>query len=81
MLQEAEVYLRQLKISQPHTRKDVLQPSSHEQAALLSVDSGANQAGCGGTSVAASSCAPAAAACKKKEKKKGKKRKGHCRRA
>ena len=81
MLQEAEVYLRQLKISQPHTGKDGLQPSSHEQSALSLGNAGANQAGCGATSAAASSCAPAEAACNKKEKKKGKKRKGHCRRA
>ncbi|CAL8466092.1 g5628 [Coccomyxa elongata] len=78
---EAEVYLRQLKISQPHTGKDVLQPSSHEQSALSLGNAGANQDGCSATSAAASSCAPAEAACKKKEKKKGKKRKGHCRRA
>ncbi|CAL8466097.1 g5633 [Coccomyxa elongata] len=89
MKKEAEVYLRQLKTSQPHTGTDGLQPSSHEQSALSSATAGANQEGCKvtrapqpqPTSAAASSCAPAEAACKKKEKKKGKKRKGHGRRA
>ncbi|BDA50947.1 hypothetical protein COCOBI_17-1660 [Coccomyxa sp. Obi] len=88
MKKEAEVYLRQLKTSQPHTGTDGLQPSSHEQSALSLATAGASQDGCGATSApqprpktaADSSCAPAEAACKKKDKKKSKKRKGHCRR-
>ncbi|CAL8466080.1 g5616 [Coccomyxa elongata] len=73
---EAEVYLRQLKISQPHTGKDVLQPSSHEQSALSLGNAGANQDGCGATSAAASSCAPAEAAYKKEGEEEGQEEEG-----